>query len=226
MVPISRPVASYGDFFVLEIGEDRAEEMTAFVFEVYFNLFSKKYGWDGEFDRMRAGDRDTLTSSTIYAAIALNLILATIRVIEKGCGRALPLEKDFGIDVFEICKSAGIHANRIFEIGRLAKSPFHIRQAGMRISREMEVVDSILAQTVIQCSQERGNVWFASIDTHALTVLRRRGFPFMAIGEAVDYLGSPTVPVMLAVDHCRDVMQRSSMDRYHRYFTACIPSAA
>lgn len=91
-------------------------------------------------------------------------------------------------------------------------------EAGLSSREGMALVDDLFAWTVWVCSQEPGNVWFAALDAQVYCLLRRRGFPFVAIGRKVDYLGSPTLPVMLPIDVCRRWMRRRRPRQYTRYF--------
>jgi hypothetical protein len=219
MITQSIPIDFFEDFSVWKIGKERAIETTRFVFGVYFDLFSRKYEWEGEFEKMVLDDQDTMAHSTIYGAISReNDLLATIRIIEKS-DQLLPIEKDFNLNVFDICREKNIYPNRIFEIGRLAKHPVRIRNSGISGCRRLAVIDELIAQVVYTCSQESGNVWVASIDVDVLTLLRSRGFHFSPIGNTnSEYLGSPTTPVILSVDQCRHDIQSLNSERYVKYF--------
>jgi len=215
----SRLLEEFEGFSIWEIGEDRAIETTQFVFEIYLALFSRKYQWSGEYEKMSADDRATLPYSTLFAALSREgSILATIRLIEKK-NDPLPIEKDFGLDLVRVSLEKGVIPNRIFEIGRLAKNPLRIRQSGIPARNRLALVDELIAQSVYESSQESGNVWAASIDIEVLGLLRERGFQFEPVGETdTAYLGSPTTPVFLPVDRCRDAMRDENPERFLKYF--------
>jgi hypothetical protein len=219
MISQSTPIEFFEGFSLWEIGTDRAMETTRFVFEVYFDLFSRKYEWEGEFEKMAQDDQATMVNSTIYAALSREEdFLATIRIIRKS-KQELPVEKDFNLNVLEICREKNINPNRIFEIGRLAKHPARIKRAGLLGRQKLAVVDELIAQMVYACSQEIGNVWVASIDVDVLMLLRSRGFHFSPIGKTNgDYLGSPTTPVILSIDQCRNDIRDLNSERYVKYF--------
>ncbi|MFI5304447.1 MAG: hypothetical protein ACHQYP_06585 [Nitrospiria bacterium] len=219
MIIQSTPIEFFDGFSVWEIGSDRAMEITRFVFEVYFDLFSKKYEWEGEYEKMVLDDQATMVNSTIYAALSREEdLLATIRIIRKS-EQELPIEKDFDLNVLEICREKNIHPNRVFEIGRLAKHPVRIKKAGILGRQKLAIVDELIAQMVYVCSQENGNIWVASIDVDVLMLLRSRGFHFSPIGKTNgDYLGSPTTPVILSIDQCRNDIRDLNTERYIKYF--------
>lgn len=219
MIIQSTPIEFFEGFSVWEVGSDRAMETTRFVFEVYYDLFSKKYEWEGEYEKMALDDQATMVHSTIYGAVSReNDLLATIRIIEKS-DQLLPIERDFNLNVFNLCREKNIKPNRIFEIGRLAKHPLRIKNAGIFGRQRLAIVDELIAQMVYTCSQEKGNVWVASIDVDVLTLLRSRGFHFTSIGETNnEYLGSPTTPVILSIDQCRNDIRDLNSERYAKYF--------
>jgi len=219
MIFKSKPITSYDDFSVWEIGVDRVPDVTQFVFEVYFNRFSKEYHWEGEYEKLESDDNAVLWDSTIYAALDKEeSILATIRTIERR-GHPLPIERDFKVDVFQVCDDINLVPNRIFEGGRFAKSTEKAKKSGILRSRGIALMEELLACTVYTCSQEKNNIWFSTIDTHVLYLLRSRGLRFSPIGKTdMNYLGSPTVPVCLPIDECRNYMREFNYIRYLRYF--------
>lgn len=223
MITQSTSIESFEKYSVWEIGTDRAMETTRFVFEVYFDRFSRKYEWEGEFGKMVNDDQATLAYSTIYGALSPeNDLLATIRIIEK-TSQELPIEKDFNLNVFDVCREKNINPNRIFEIGRLAKHPLKIRNAGIFGRHRLAVVDDLIAEVVNTCSRESGNVWVASIDIDVLALLRSRGFHFSPIGSTnSEYLGSPTTPVILSIDQCRNDMRGLNVERYAKCFRPAV----
>ncbi|MBI1823372.1 MAG: hypothetical protein HY200_08940 [Nitrospirae bacterium] len=227
MILQSVPIEFLEGYSIWEIGTDKSVETTRFVFEVYFELFSKKYEWEGEFEKMVRDDQDTLIHSTIYGAYSHeNSLLATIRIIEKS-DQLLPIEKDFNLNILEVCREQNIQPNRIFEIGRLAKHPHKIKKAGIYGRRRLEVIDELIAQVVYSCSQDRENVWVASIDVDVLALLRSRGFHFVPIGKTnSEYLGSPTTPVILSIDQCRSDIRELNLERYEKYFRPMVETAS
>jgi hypothetical protein len=219
MIIKSKPINIYDDFSVWEIGVDRVPDVTKFVFEVYFDRFSKEYQWEGEYEKLDNDDKAALWDSTIYGALDNEgSILATIRTIERR-KQPLPIERDFNVDVFQVCDDKNLVPNRIFEGGRFAKSTEKAKKSGISRSRGLALMEELLACTVYTCSQEKNNIWFSTIDTHVLYLLRSRGLRFSPIGETdMNYLGSPTVPVCLPIDECRDYMREFNYNRYLKYF--------
>lgn len=219
MIIQSRPLNIFDDFSVWEIGVDRSNDVTKFVFEVYFNRFSKEYKWEGEYEKLEADDKSDLWHSTIYAALNQDgEILATIRTIERS-DRPLPIERDFNVDIYKVCRERNLIPNRIYEGGRFAKSTEKAKKSGISRTRSLALMEELLACTVYTCSRDTNNIWFSTIDVHVLYLLRSRGLRFTPVGETNDnYLGSPTVPVCLPIDECRDYMRDCNYSRYLKYF--------
>jgi hypothetical protein len=227
MIINSKPINIYDDFSVWEIGVDRASDVTKFVFEVYYDRFSKEYQWEGEYEKLESDDKAELWNSTIYAALNREGgILATIRTIERAdC--PLPIERDFNVDIFKVCREKSLVPNRIFEGGRFAKSTEKAKKSGISRARSLALMEELLACTVYTCSQEKNNIWFSTIDTHVLYLLRSRGLRFSPIGETdMNYLGSPTVPVCLPIDECRDYMREFNYNRYLKYFRPMVETVS
>jgi hypothetical protein len=205
-------------FTIREVDPSAGAALSDFVFDVYYRRFSRDYGWLGaERAKMAEDDVALASRSRIWTAESpTGATLATIRAIEKS-DAWLPIERDFGIDTSAVCRRAGVAAGRVFEIGRLAKDDRALLAAGLTREQGALVVDALFARTVRATSVEPNNVWFIAVDARVLQLLRLRGFEFRALGEAVDYLGSPTVPAFLAVDQAREMLR----DRDPQRWLAC-----
>src|ERR1700693_384250 len=219
MILNSKPIHRYDDFSVWELGVDRTSDVTRFVFEVYYDRFSKEYQWEGEYEKLESDDRADLWNSTIYAALNREgEILATIRTIERA-EQPLPIEKDFNVDIFKVCRGKNLVPNRIYEGGRFAKSTEKAKKSGISRGRSIAIMEELLASTVYTCSRENNNIWFSTIDIHVLKLLRSRGLRFSPVGETnMDFLGSPTGAVCLPIDEGRSYMREFNFNRYLKYF--------
>lgn len=191
------------------------ERVSDAVFDAYYDRFNAIHGWAGdERDRMRRDDmRYALDASVFVAYTEDGQILATVRAIERR-GQPLPIEQDFGIDPMAVCSGFGWVPHRIFEIGRFARCTI----PGVTESVAHRAVDEVLASLVAHCGQHLDNVAFASIDVAVLGLLRRKGFPFLALGEPVQYLGSPTVPVVIQLGVCAQQMAERNRAAFEQYF--------
>ena len=211
----SRLLENRQGFSVWEIGRDRLEELTEFVFSIYYSHFATD-GWqdpDGDLQHMFEDDRRYAPQARVFAAVGSSgAILSTGRIMER----------DFAIPVVETARAlaGGCAVNRIFEVARLATSSAAI--TAERISREAipEITDSVIREITLTSSRDRGNFWVASMDNRALGLFRHRGFAFEQLAETdPNYLGSPTTPVMLSIDACREAFRAESLEKHNHYFT-------
>ena len=191
------------------------ERVSDAVFDAYYARFSAMHGWAGdERDKMRRDDaRYALDASVFVAYTEDGQILATVRAIERR-EHPLPIEQDFGVDPLVVCQGFGWVPHRIFEIGRFARCAI----PGVTEAVAHRAVDEVLASLVAHCGRHLDNVAFASIDVAVLELLRRKGFPFLALGEPVPYLGSPTVPVVIQLGVCAQQMAARNRVAYAQYF--------
>lgn len=220
----SHLIEQHGGFAVWQIGEDRLEELTRFVFSVYFTHFADG-AWQPEsaadFQKMLSDDKALAHRSTVFAAISnQGTLLSTGRAIERRRD-PLPMERDFGISpqVFAKALPPGVAMHRVFEVARLATDGAAILSEGMAKSSIPQVTDAVVRQIVDCTCGEQGNLWVASMDVRALALFRSRGFEFVDIGQTNPaYLGSPTTPVALSIDHCREQFRLHRQPAFVHYF--------
>lgn len=220
----SRLLEQHGGFAVWQIGEDRLEELTRFVFSVYFTHFADG-AWQPEsaadFQKMLRDDRALAHRSTVFAAISnQGTLLSTGRAIERRRD-PLPIERDFGISPQQFAQTlpAGLQMHRVFEVARLATDSAAVLSEGMAKSSIPLITDAVVRQIVECTCGEQGNLWVASMDVRALALFRSRGFEFVDVGETNPaYLGSPTTPVALSIDHCREQFRLHRQPAFSHYF--------
>lgn len=226
---VTKLLGDYDRFSVWEVGLDHASEMTQFVFDVYYRRFSTEHGWDGaEYRKMLADDLATTPHSTVFAVRGQGgEWLAASRVIQRSSQTPLPIEADFSIAADEVCRNNWPHARHCYEAARLAKSEANIRDCGLSRLDSMVIGDTVIAYSVRHMHRLPGSICFASIDNAVLSVLRKRGFPFIDIGETNnDYVGSPTTPVAMSMEEAVENMFQNHPDSCAFYFPYRIAAAA
>ncbi len=220
----SRLLENRQSFSIWEIGRDRLEELTQFVFSIYYSHFATD-GWqdpDGDLRHMIDDDRAYAPHARVFAAVGRSgAILSTGRILEHSVV-GLPIERDFSIPVLDTARTlAGERVvNRIFEVARLATSSSAIAAESISRATIPEITDSIIQQITLTSSHDSGNFWVASMDNRALGLFRHRGFAFEQLAETdPNYLGSPTTPVMLSIDACREAFRAESRAKHDHYFS-------
>lgn len=113
-------------------------------------------------------------------------IQGAIRVLRWDYSRKLPIQKIFGINPIEIAGMSPLKT--IWHIGRFAI--------------KKEVSDINLFKKLMICAispicEKENSVAFAECDSKLLRVLRILGIEATVVGEAVNYLGSETIPVCM-----------------------------
>ncbi len=227
----SRAIQQHSGYQLWEIGRDRLEELTDFVFSVYYRRFDSSAWVEAADDLQHMLDDDLLYAdfAQVFAAVAPSgAILSTARAIEA-VDLPLPIERDFGVSVATAAgeRSAEQRTRRIFEIARLATSSPTIRNEQISAHAIPAITDAVVCQLVRVTTAEPGNFWVASMDVRALGLFRNRGFCFEDVGATdPNYIGSPTTPVILSMDAFRSEMMSTGQDQYAQYFEAGVSLGA
>lgn len=236
MLAQSRILANHGSHDVWEIGLDRLQDVTTFVFAVYYTRFGNEE-WEpqaaADYAKMWRDDRQLAPQSRVFAAVSHDgTLLSTARTIERG-HIPLPIERDFAVTqgALQRVLANPLPPRRVFEVARLATDPTAICASGIDKREIVAVTDSVITQVIAHTSREPGNVWVASMDVRALSLFRSRGFAFADLGPTDPaYLGSPTTPVALSIDRCRAELWARDRARHDHYFghltVAAVPTAA
>ena len=111
----------------------------------------------------------------------------------------MPIERDFSLDVAQLLQARQVNWRDVFEIGRLAKDDAAALTCGLDAKEITGLGDLIVSGIVKFTAKPLDNVWVASLDNAVLSLLRRRGFGFEAVGPTTFYLGSETTPVILPI---------------------------
>jgi len=207
-------------YTIVEVGQDRYPALTRFVFDVYFERYARLHDWDGSgFETFATDDQHYIPVTKAWAAVdTRGRTLATIRTIRRTRPATLPIERDFHLDIDAFAHTREWSVNHVFEVARVAKSDTALARANLHPKTGLTIVDDLFGHVVRDTCTPKNNLWTAAIDAAVLTLMHRRGFPFVQMAPAVDYLGSPTIPVALAIEECRNWMRRQQPDSYARYF--------
>jgi len=220
----SKKLYDASGYSVWMIGRDRLEELTRFVFSVYYARFDAT-NWaeaGDDFAHMLDDDIALAPYATIFAAVAPSgRILSTARAIERR-DVPLPIERDFGLSIHTLSETFGPRypvVNRVYEVARLATDVAAICQEGFSRETIPAITESVLGEIIRRTAVDGRNVWVASMDTRALALFRSRGYAFMDVGETNPaYLGSPSTPVALPVEAWRSHLRETQPKRYAALF--------
>lgn len=204
-------------FQIMQLGRDRSRDMTDFVYETYRARFQNHDLLDyDDYVQMAIEDRFTLNSSAIFAAVADGgRTLGCLRVIERR--GPLPAEKEFGFDALQEFRRHFPDrpaARRVYEIGRFATSLANLKASKLPKSLSIHITDCLLRAMFGHVTRDPDSFGVASLDVTTLRILRMRGMQVKVIGQARDYLGSPTVPVVLCADACLEDLRHQRPEQY------------
>lgn len=116
-------------------------------------------------------------------------ILGAIRVLKWNYTDVLPIQKIFGINPLLITGHSPLKS--IWHIGRFA-----IKQK----VRDISLFKQLMVCAIAPICQNENSVAFAECDSKLLRVLKLLGIQATVIGDAVDYLGSETIPICMTYD--------------------------
>jgi len=113
-------------------------------------------------------------------------IEGAIRVLKWNYSDILPLEKIFGINPLEIVTISP--SKSIWHIGRFAIK---------KDSSGINLFKKLMICAIAPVCQDENSIAFAECDSKLLRVLKGLGIKTTIIGEAINYLGSETIPVSM-----------------------------
>lgn len=199
---VSQSLLQSEEYDIVRIGKDRLETVSAFVYNVYADLFSRLHGWQADsLSDFIAEDLSWADQSATFAACQPGSgdLLATFRVIDR-TDRPLPVEQELGLDIATDLRTKGQTAARICEGGRFARrrSPLDREESGKK--RMSRAVQAVMSSAAMYCAITPGTVVYAIADVNILKILQRRGFMIEQIGPPRFYVGSPSAPICIHMD--------------------------
>ncbi|MDF1695521.1 MAG: hypothetical protein P1U56_06800 [Saprospiraceae bacterium] len=130
-------------------------------------------------------EADYYDNSVVYVAKDyIGQISASIRVLRWNYMDLLPIQKIFGINPLHTIENS----NDIFHIGRFAIK---------KDVRDIKLLKQLMICAIAPVCQHENNVAFAECDSKLLRTLALLGIKATQLGEAVNYLGSETIPIAL-----------------------------
>ena len=179
---------------IAQLGDEDDEFVSRFVFERYREAF-KAHEWNGDFEQLRGDDVRFRELTHIFIAEAPSgELLGSIRLIFRGSGTLLPIERDFKVEP-ALLQSALRLPGEVAEVARFATSK--VARSGSFIPNAASY--SLIREVVLDALASGVSVLLASLDVAVLEWLTRASINFRRLGEPEMYLGSPTAPVYLPV---------------------------
>ncbi len=196
-----------------------------------FDIFGRKYGreqtWSElERNKFLMNDLDCSDNSIVFAAVDnQERLLATIRLLERK-EEGLNVEREFNIDINPYIESMRYKPERVFEVGRFAKSMPAMLDAQMSRMEALDVVDDLLTVAFRHCFRVHGTAVFALVDNQVMELMRCRGICFQAVSESVTCSGQAATPSFLDLHKCAVNMIKNYPRYYDRFFGGVFDAAA
>lgn len=165
-------------------------------------------------ERLEFDEYDLNGQALNFLALHEDAAIGTIRLVFEN-EIPLPIEKDFQIPSR---KKLGIENMAVAEVSRLI-----VRGPGLY--RIHAVALALIAFSVQETVKRDIDCWYASFDTRAWELVKYLGFRFRKIGGIKFYMGSNTVPTLLAVEENKRFLQQKKPDLYSFCYDGKDPKA-
>ena len=193
-------LTAYNSISLYQIGADSLEEFSKFVFDRYAYHYSKKHAWspdEGDLEEMIESDKAHFKKS-FYLAFKNDRgqILGTLKATLKDGSISFPIENEFNLNLEEEVLTRGIYTNSFWHYGRLAIHSQELREMNIGVNSR-EVFKQLFIHGFKMISNEPGNHMIAESDALIYDLFHEMHINMQTLGEAKDYLGSPTYPVII-----------------------------
>lgn len=127
-------------------------------------------------------------------------INGSIRVVKWNYRDILPIQKIFNINPIEIIGNSPIR--HVWHIGRFAVN---------KNIKSSLLFKKLMIAALSQVCMHENSVVFAECDSKLLRIMNAMGIKTIQIGDAVNYLGSETIPVCIYFEGVIDFYTRNKM---------------
>ncbi|KZS40582.1 hypothetical protein AWE51_06445 [Aquimarina aggregata] len=188
--------------YLEKLGSDQILNLAEFIVTENFNHHSNQIlPKDYRKDVRSIYDEEVTyyNNSEIYVTKdCIGSILGAIRVLRWNYVDTLPLQKIFRINPLLCINQTNI--NNIFHIGRFA-----IKKG----VRDINLFKQLMVCAIAPVCQHKDNIVFAECDGKLLRILSLLGIKATIIGKSIDYLGSETIPIVMAYDGLIDFYNKN-----------------
>jgi hypothetical protein len=165
---------------------------TAFVARTYYD--SPHYRFDVPFGALLASmleeDAELAPYATTYGVHDGDRLVGTCRRTARNARVPLPIEREWAIDVDAVARGVGAGGAGIYELGRMA-------------IRSPDPTVMLLLLRAIDAHVVGADLFLSCLDRTVLASFARAGMPWRSLGDARDYLGTPTVAAAARVGDLR-----------------------
>lgn len=201
---------STADFEIYRLGRESIESgtFTRSVFRVYSDIYGGRHSWapnQADYREMLDADVAAAQSARFYGAKVDGLLVGTGKIgrYDKSGYGLLPIEAEFGISVHRLTEEYGLTA--VWHAGRIAIDKVMLAAMGIKRNRSVAILQRLLRQGLLPLVEGTNDAVLVEIDEIFLRITLALGIRLTVVGEARDWLGSPTIPAMLRSQQLRQI---------------------
>ena len=200
----SRLVKRFSDSLELwEFGPERIIDFSYSIYQTYKKVYGGRHAWESgyfEFGQILQEDVELMHHAHFFGITSPDrTILCTGRVYARSPWILFPLEKIWDCNVLKIARNA----RAIYHGGRLTVNKLALKERGYPGATSVELFKRVHVYSMAALRPEPGDAFFGELDELALRVYRFLGIPTRVLAEPLDYMGSKTYPVRLAMSDIR-----------------------
>lgn len=195
--------ATYGEYRVRLTDVHRIKQFTHFAAEVYNAVAQRKKSWEPitpqTLRAMEIEDRLHFPNGYFFELLDdCGRLIGTTKITLKTDELKFPIETCFGVNIVEQLNNLGRVAHEIWHFGRLAVSP---------AVTDRNALFTLLFHSLTIVSRYENNILIAECDADLCRKLEIIGIRVYKAGLPMNYVGSPTFPVIATARDLRKFLK-------------------
>ena len=210
-------ITNYKGLNLYQIGYYNLTNFSQYVFQQYAYHFKKKHQWQPaveDFLEIQQKDEADANHATYFAfKNAYQDIIGTIKTTLKNDQLTFPIETDFNISIPELIDAHNLDVSQVWHLGRFAVDTKTLRKNSLDISGK-ELMKQLLIHSFEEMYDEGYGLMVAESDVLIYSIFHELGINMQIVGEAKDYVGSPTYPVIVTGEDMADWLSKNALYEY------------
>lgn len=183
---------------LVQLGQDRVDDFTHFVWDVFVRRIGKRQGWEAqqeELEEMLEEERLYAPRGIYFAACRKSddQIVGAYRMVQWRTNHVFPVEKVFGINITQLALEKRVSPHTIWHASQLAVDKEAIQAAG---TSSKKVVFRIFCHSVDAMRVAGANYTIAETDPQVERMLQRHDVKMQPISDFADYIGQTRVSLL------------------------------
>lgn len=191
------------DLLITELTEaNEIQAFSRFVFNVYRSTYLEQYNWIPESTTQQLLEEEDLQyapDSKFFACCTRNLeIIGTCRITKKNNYFTFPIETEFDINLEELINRLSLSVKEFWHFGRLAINKELLRKYSADSRSSIVLLKELLMTSFRIICRFESNLLIAETDSKVFRMLNQLGINVEMIGNPKNYMGSETLPTIVA----------------------------